>query len=567
MLKHFFPQPSSQIEYHESDGFRGVAILLVFGFHYYALFLSPNLATSNLLSIIFYSGAYGVQLFFVLSAYLLFRPQYQYLISGQSQTPISHFLLRRFLRIAPLYYLCLLCVAYILEPKYLTIESFHHLLAHFLFVHNFFSKTEYSIIDVAWSLGVEFIFYFILILLTTLLFKLRILNYKIRIIFYALIMLSLVIIVLKFSSNTNVVPIASMVSFLCGLGAAIIATHISKLKCNRFLLTGFGVVILIVVYNIHSSLSHNNYPILFHVFFILHLPIISVCYAALIIIASQQDYVLYPIFSWLPLRIIGLFSYEIYLVHFIILGFAPQKLFFFKELQAYNHFGAAIYVLLLLLLVGGILHFCISRPFMKMSSYLVGNKSNVPMPKILRGLLAAFLLIIITPFVYFIYQHQYPTDTTNNLLKMEILPKQSVLKKLYESNTTVHLDGLSEADFFTPKNQIKLSWQNHQLFMESEDTDPHVVTAKPLSLQINHLYVLRLVLESPRTTQFQLFYSTLKHPSFSEDRAITFPLQQGHNELHVPLQINDDPIQQLRLDPSTHVGRYVLSEFVIKQFD
>jgi peptidoglycan/LPS O-acetylase OafA/YrhL len=83
----------------ELDGLRGIAILLVLGFHY-----SPATGPLTFLTGFFASGWIGVDLFFVLSGYLIAgilldsagRPRYY-----------RNFVVRRSLRIFPLYYACM----------------------------------------------------------------------------------------------------------------------------------------------------------------------------------------------------------------------------------------------------------------------------------------------------------------------------------------------------------------------------------------------------------------------------------------------------------------------------
>ena len=86
-----------------------------------------------------YIGPYGVQLFFILSAYLLFLPQFKKLYNRQDVQPIHHFISRRFFRIAPLYYLLIFVLLYLpsfnYQNIYLNATHFYHLISHYLFVH------------------------------------------------------------------------------------------------------------------------------------------------------------------------------------------------------------------------------------------------------------------------------------------------------------------------------------------------------------------------------------------------------------------------------------------------
>lgn len=368
-----FPQSSSLAEYPESDGFRGIAILLVFGFHYLIPLLNTVPPNHNPLLVILYSGAYGVQLFFVLSAYLLFRPQYQRLITGERQTPIRHFLLRRFLRIAPLYYLGLLAYSYWFEPQFLD-EKRPHLFAHLLFVQNFFPDMEYSILNVAWSLGIEFLFYISLAGIVTWLFLIRSMKHCLRILLYPLSAVLLMAVVLMFSLQAPNVPQASPMSFLCGLSAAIITTHLPQFKYAKPLLALLGLVatagIFIMQWQI-TEISYFKIDSAYDPAFRSFLPLVNVCYATLIIVAAQRDALFYPLLAWLPLRIIGLFSYEIYLIHKVAIDHVAHYFPYFEKIQATSHALAVTCLFIAVLLVGGCLHFLISRPFIVLSRLII----------------------------------------------------------------------------------------------------------------------------------------------------------------------------------------------------
>src|SRR5262245_39798020 len=88
------------------DGLRGIAILLVIGFHLWNLLpgLSGDRSTGSLdvhLAHLFRSGWIGVDLFFVISGFLLTGHLYD---ARGSSTYFRAFYVRRALRILPLYY-------------------------------------------------------------------------------------------------------------------------------------------------------------------------------------------------------------------------------------------------------------------------------------------------------------------------------------------------------------------------------------------------------------------------------------------------------------------------------
>src|SRR5260221_12923885 len=76
------------------DAWRGVACLMVLAWHTGACVRWPPLALY---------GNTGVDLFFVLSGYLLFQPFMKAIAAGSPMPPLGNFYLRRFLRIYPPY--------------------------------------------------------------------------------------------------------------------------------------------------------------------------------------------------------------------------------------------------------------------------------------------------------------------------------------------------------------------------------------------------------------------------------------------------------------------------------
>lgn len=94
------PQTGEKTHFHNLDGLRGIAILLVLLFHVPRVKL-PWLLAFQL------NGLYGVDLFFVLSGFLicslLLREE-----RSTGQIHLKNFYARRILRIQPLYYAVLL---------------------------------------------------------------------------------------------------------------------------------------------------------------------------------------------------------------------------------------------------------------------------------------------------------------------------------------------------------------------------------------------------------------------------------------------------------------------------
>jgi peptidoglycan/LPS O-acetylase OafA/YrhL len=174
-LSHLRPQPLAQLasdpraahDIASLDGLRGVAVLLTVGFHLLThLLRSPNISASTHVLIgstykAWGFGATGVQLFFVLSGFLLFRPYARALLSQQAFPHTQRFYTRRALRILPAYWASLVLLL-LAQPQFLQANQWANVLSHIFLVHNW-NVTSYTAINTPyWTLAVESQFYLVL---------------------------------------------------------------------------------------------------------------------------------------------------------------------------------------------------------------------------------------------------------------------------------------------------------------------------------------------------------------------------------------------------------------------
>lgn len=149
------------------DGLRGIAVLLVIASHFFPYPLHPNGIFERLYAGLINFGYSGVDLFFVLSGFLITR----ILISTRrQQSYFSSFYVRRILRIWPLYFSLRIATIVILPaiPQF----SSHHFFSterggsayYWLFLNNFWSVLPirgYIFLAVTWSLAIEEQFYLV----------------------------------------------------------------------------------------------------------------------------------------------------------------------------------------------------------------------------------------------------------------------------------------------------------------------------------------------------------------------------------------------------------------------
>lgn len=142
------------------DALRGIAVMLVVLVHAGADSISP------LFTPITYLGQFGVQLFFLMSAFTLCVTNER---SPLNRRTYGSFLVRRFFRIAPMYYLALasyFVLSLLAEhsgghvPFTSTYEyTVAKVVANLTFLHGFYPDANNSMVPGGWSIGCEFAFY------------------------------------------------------------------------------------------------------------------------------------------------------------------------------------------------------------------------------------------------------------------------------------------------------------------------------------------------------------------------------------------------------------------------
>jgi peptidoglycan/LPS O-acetylase OafA/YrhL len=142
------------------DSLRGVAIIMVIMLH--VAQTQPHFVSVINKSFIY--GKFGVQLFFFLSAYTLCMSMKQ----RAEKDAIIKFYIRRFFRIAPLYYFGIV-VYYLISfiaipghPKPFFPHKYYthfNIVANIFFLHGFVPSANNTIVPGGWSIGAEMLFY------------------------------------------------------------------------------------------------------------------------------------------------------------------------------------------------------------------------------------------------------------------------------------------------------------------------------------------------------------------------------------------------------------------------
>lgn len=152
------------------DVLRASAILFVVFNHICNYFIT--FPQSTLLGDI--GGVLGVEIFFVLSGFLIGRILMREFDADINTFKIKHFYLRRWFRTLPLYYFIL---AILIVGTIIATQNFNFHLTHFVFLQNF-SHDALNFFGVSWSLAIEEWFYLLIPLVLYVGYKTKLITKK-----------------------------------------------------------------------------------------------------------------------------------------------------------------------------------------------------------------------------------------------------------------------------------------------------------------------------------------------------------------------------------------------------
>jgi len=304
------------------DSLRGVAILMVILVHtaQSVSFIQQHEPLSSLAIILTNYGQVGIQLFFVISAYTL-------CISHIKRQQESHrqlkFFIRRFFRIAPMYYVGIGFYALTyglfnwLKTGVIQIPEQYNLVnvtSNLLFVHGFYPPANSNIVPGGWSIGTEMAFYVIFPLLFMMANKLSQRSVFIVLPFTIIIIIANYFIV-QYLANISKQPLLNnsfwyynisnqLLVFCLGFGLFFLEKT-SRLKAQSSVIDGF----LFVVFTIMALLVWYSS----HLMAFFWLPIISgLSFLFLYRLFAQLNWLNPPL-----LQKIGQLSFSMYIFHFV----------------------------------------------------------------------------------------------------------------------------------------------------------------------------------------------------------------------------------------------------------
>lgn len=408
------------------DAIRGVAVIFVFIRHAWGLSSSPAFHVGSFdLSPFIVMMSSGVDLFFVLSGFLLAGAFTRANYGGRPSPSISSYMAARIMRIGPPYWTVLVIVVIIYTPTLIPYERvFSELglwtfLAHASFMQTTFAFSfgAYKVETPFWTLTIEMIFYLLLPLVVPLFYKRRWIASTIASILVAGCWLYYVrygahglVGFIQHHSHGLLFPeagirfylshqiIAYLPHFAIGISIANIASSKSSSRFAgekagiAYFVT--GIVLLVLFLYVHGALSiqHNFSDVIQYInsesksarfyYFLEGFPF-AIAYGLIILGATLGPEKLRQAISLRLLCAAGLFGYSIYLVHMPLLWTFTQYGWIGGETDPYVHFAKMMLFSVPVVGLASIgLFFAIERPSMAWSEHakLVDYRKLVARP-------------------------------------------------------------------------------------------------------------------------------------------------------------------------------------------
>jgi peptidoglycan/LPS O-acetylase OafA/YrhL len=326
---------------------------------------------------VMYNGQRGVQLFYLLSAFTLFM-SFNYR-STKERSPTTNYFIRRFFRIAPLYYLAV--IYYLWQdgtgPRFWlgsekSITTLN-IASNFSFTHGFNPYWINSIVQGGWSVGVEVAFY---CLLPFLFLRIKNIQQACNFVFISLFIRVLLMILL---THYRLIP-----------DEELWGQYLFFYLPNQLPIFAMGIVLYFLIYDSSNLKISSKSLFIYAIALIVGLAIQSnlfipeICYYGvffLMLALALHKY--HPRILFNPfLLYVGKISYTLYLTHFAVIYFLG-KVKLLNLITSYNQSSSLLnfvlnylIVLLISICLSTILYYTIEDPMQKLGAKLIRYKDK-----------------------------------------------------------------------------------------------------------------------------------------------------------------------------------------------
>ncbi|WP_169754224.1 acyltransferase family protein [Campylobacter curvus] len=295
----------------------------------------------------------GVQLFYLISGYTLYMIYHN---SIKSQKDLLIYYLKRFFRIAPLFFILLPIYYYFfgLNLNYFNhspnFSNTTHMLLHYTFLFGLFPESMTSIIPPAWSIFVEISFY----ILFAYIVKCIKFENKLEIITILFIIIHLLLIILSnvgyrddIYAKTYIffTPLYQFFIFFIG---CLLFKYKHRLKANLLIIVLLSLLLPFIKYNFLNIW-------------------ISVLLFSLIIIYFQSKKYKFPYF----LLMVGKISYSVYLIHMLVIDIAMDTFY-----GIINKYILSLLILLSVLSLSSLSYGLIETKFIRFGNIFIKRLIN-----------------------------------------------------------------------------------------------------------------------------------------------------------------------------------------------
>ena len=444
LLSRFVTNPSSGRSLGYVDGLRALAALGVVVLHTNSeagkgVFILPLPFTSAGIDFtpLIYSGGVGVYLFFVLSGFLLSQPWIEANYAGKPRPDLKHYFVLRFTRIVPPFYVAVAIVVIFFTPSLVPASMVYSrlglfdIISHLLFIQFLFPvfSSSFNIAGQFWSLTIEMLFYLMLPLAVQAFYRRRwmvalplgmLISLVYRGLFFPLLARhfdsTIAHLATRMGAPWYTAPYASFYienqfpahAFEFALGMTLanlyVQTRLGRASSSRLLslvTSRAGGVMFAAGLLITLGSMYLNYPSmpLIHVagavpsnvsvlgpvagrmLAIYFEPVQSVGFALILAGAIYGHQMIRAVFSFTPLRIIGIVSYSIYLLHLPLLH---------NIVHIYPHLNQTpntlfvkylVTVLAQMLPISILLYLAVERPIMRWARKRRPAPASAPLPE------------------------------------------------------------------------------------------------------------------------------------------------------------------------------------------
>lgn len=355
------------------DGLRAFAILFVLMRHAATGIKDnfSNISTDSPFWHIALNGWLGVDLFFVLSGFLVGYHLIVFWPNRHHMHFIKLYWLKRLLRIFPLYYAIILIVILELVPLYEapSTDTIRHLKIHLVFMQDYFGA---SLLIPLWSLATEEKFYFIAPFIIWGISRIYHINYK-----YVIGIFSLIIILsisLRHIQISNIFVFNyshffwefrapfhfSFQGLLLGLGVAYLHSRNVKLDPHQNSIFIITIIVLALILTTNEWMSGDaNWQLTSIILLLININFSFMLYACITSTHLNN--------GWLGnsyLRFFSRLSYSLYLVHFLFIPWSAQLAKDFSNDQSLSIYIFILIYISFSIVTAYLLHVTVEKPFL-----------------------------------------------------------------------------------------------------------------------------------------------------------------------------------------------------------